>query len=80
MCNYLVKKIPSTNTKYLFLFKDAPKYLKTEVYNLNSTNNGESSEKSHGAPNCRQNVNKLCCTVLSDFVKYWSVKKDSHNS
>ena len=40
------------------------KYLYREIDNFNSTDDGKTSEKSHGATNCRQYVNKLCSSVL----------------
>ena len=49
-----------------------------KVENLHSTDDGESSEKSHGASNCRQHVHKLCSSVLGDFVKSWGVKVNSY--
>ena len=63
--------------QYAFvLLKD----VKTKVDNLYCTDNGEPSEKSHGASNCRQHVHKLCCSVLCDSVKCWGVKIDPHKS
>ena len=51
-----------------------------EIENLHSTDDGEPSEESHGASNCRQHVHKLCCSVLGNSVKCWGVKIDPHKS
>ena len=56
------------------------KYFDHKVSNLDSTDNGESSEKSHGASNGWQHVHKLCCSVLGDFVECWGAKIYSYIS
>ena len=64
-----------------FVFpNDVPYNFSGKVEDLHCTDDGESSEKSHGASNCRQHVHKLCCSVLGDSVKCWSVKVDPHKS
>ena len=52
--------------------------LYTKIHNLHCSDDGESSEKSHCAPNSRQNVSKLDCIIFCDSVKCWAVKIDSH--
>ena len=52
----------------------------SKVENLHSTDDGEPSEKSHGASNGRQHVHKLCCSVLGDFVKCWGIKVNFYKS
>ena len=67
------------NMSLNFLFLEC---LKNNFYgkvdNLHSTDDGEASEKSHGATYCRQHVHKFSCPVLGDSVKCWGVKVDSH--
>ena len=66
--------------KILFLIDKFENDLPSKVDYLYSTDNGESSEQSHGASNCRELVYKLCCSVLGDSVKCWGVKVDPHIS
>ena len=47
---------------------------------FHSTNDGETSEKPHGASYSWQHVHKFCCSVLGDSVKCWGVKEDPHIS
>ena len=51
-----------------------------KIHYFHSTDNGETSEKSHGASNCWQHVYKFCCSVLGDFVECWGVKVDPYIS
>ena len=48
-----------------------------EVEYLNSTDDGEPSEQSHGSSNSREHFNRLGCTILGDPVKCWGVKVNS---
>ena len=61
-----------------FLLDDFPNNFGRIVENLNSTNDRESSEKSHGASNCWQHVHKLCRCILLDSVKCWGVEINPH--
>ena len=58
----------------MFFDQNIENNLSSKVENFYSTDDGESSEKSHGASNCRQHVHKLGCSVLGDSVKCWGVK------
>ena len=49
-----------------------------EIDNLNSTDDGEPSKKSHGSSNCWQHVHKFGCSVLGDSVKGCCMKEDPH--
>ena len=51
-----------------------------KVENLDCTDDGETSEESHGASNCRQHVHKLCRSVLGDFIYCWGVEEYPHIS
>ena len=65
---------------FMWLFHEVENNFSSKVDNLNSTDNGESSEKSHGASNCRQHVHKLCSSIFCDSVKCRSVKVYPHKS
>ena len=64
----------------MFPLKNIPYDFPRKVDNFDCTDDGEPSEKSHGATNCRQHVNKFCCPVLGDSVKRWGVKVNPHKS
>ena len=62
------------------LLKDVPSNFSSKVENFHCTDDGESSEESHGASNGRQHVHKLCCFIHGDFVKCGGVKIDPYKS
>ena len=64
----------------LVLLKNAPSKFSGKVDDFHRTDDGEPSEKSHGASNCRQHVHKLCCSVLLYSVKRWGGEVDPHES
>ena len=72
--------------KYYFSFshlhpsKNFPDTFPCKVHNLHCTDNGEPSEETHGASNCWQHVNKLCCLILCNSVKCWGIEINSHKS
>ena len=68
------------NILLILLLKQINGSFPCKVENLHSTDDGESSEKSHGASNCWQHVHKLCWFIHGDFVKSWCVKVDPHKS
>ena len=69
---------------YLFFVKSILEYLEddldSKVDNLNSTDDGEPSEESHGSSNSWQHIHKLGCSILGDFVKSGGIKVDPHKS
>ena len=62
------------------VFKKKQKCFNSKIYNFNSTNDGESSQKSHCPSNSWQFINKVGCCVLCNSVKGWGVKLNSHKS
>ena len=54
--------------------------LNSKINNLYSTDDGESSEESHGSSNCWQHVHKLGCPVLGDSVKGCWIKVHPYKS
>ena len=57
----------------LFQYKFFKK-LKSKISYFHSTDDGESSEKTHCSTNCRQDVNKLYSFILGNSVICWCVK------
>ena len=49
-----------------------------KVHNLHGADDGETSEKAHGAPDGWQHVHSLGRVISCDLVKCWSVERDPH--
>ena len=76
------KSNPQVSIYYLHipLFENTENDFSCKVDDLHSADDGEASEESHSASNCRQHVNKFCSSVLGDSVKFWSVQENPHIS
>ena len=65
---------------FVALFDKFPDIFGSEVDDLHSTDDGESSEESHVATYCWYLVHKLYSSIFCDSVKSWGVEVDSHKS
>ena len=61
---------------YLIVFTNVFYYHYSKIDDFNSTDDGESCQKSHGASNCWQLVHKFCWSILGDSVKCRGIKVD----
>ena len=66
------------NILLILLLKQINGSFPCKVENLHSTDDGESSEKSHGTTNCRQHIHKLCCFLHGDSFNCGGVKVDPY--
>ena len=64
----------------MFPLKNIPYDFPRKVDNFDCTDDGEPSEKSHSATNCRQHVSKFCCAVLVNQQICWGMENYSHKS
>ena len=76
------KSNPQVSIYYLHmpLFENTENDFSCKVDDLHSADDGEASEESHSASNCRQHVFKLGRPVLGNNVKSRGFKIDPHIS